>query len=182
MIQLRQYTDSDYTVLNSYQLDAQQARFTADIDYCVNRRKDLQDADKTVVVIVYLDEPVGFFVLDCGEVIQDLTDNPKAVAIRSLSINPDYQGKGLGTQAMRLVPDFLREHLPTIDEIVLSVNAKNAAAYHVYRQSGYVDTGRMIDGLMGKQHVMSRAITLKRLLLTETAKTDDLAIPQRGVK
>lgn len=174
MIQLRTYTDSDYIALNSYQLDAQQARFTADIDYCVNRRKDLNDPDKTLLVIVDDGKTVGFFVLDYGEVIQDLTDNPNAVAIRSLSVNPDCQGKGIGTQAMQLVPDFLREYFADIDEIVLSVNAKNTAAYRVYQRAGYLDTGRMIDGAMGEQHVMSCAITLKRLLLSEAAKTDNL--------
>lgn len=158
MLQLRQYTDSDYTALNSYQLDSEQARFTADIDYCINQRKDLQDADKTLVVIVYDGEPVGFFVLDCGEISHSLSDNPRSVAIRSLSINPSYQGKGIGKQAMRSVPQFLQQHAPDIDEIVLSVNVKNTQAYHVYQQSGYIDTGRMIEGPMGAQHVLRKPI------------------------
>ncbi len=68
-----------------------------------------------------------------------LTDNPNAVTLRSLSVNPQYQGKDIGKQAMALVANFLREYLPDSNEIVLSVNCKNTAAYHMYQQAGYAD-------------------------------------------
>lgn len=155
MLQLRKYKHDDYNALNSYQLDAKQARFTADIDYCINQRKDLEDKDKTIIVIVFDNQVVGFFVLDRGKVTHNLTDNPKAVTIRCLSVNPDYQGKGIGKQAMQSIPQFLRQNASEINEIVLSVNAKNTLAYHVYQQSGYIDTGKIIDGPMGKQRVFS---------------------------
>ncbi len=154
MIKLRKYTPADFDALNSYRLDDAQAQFTADIDYCINERKDLADDNKTLVVIVFDDVPVGFFVLDVGVEKFTLTDNANAVLVRSLSVNPSYQGKGIGTQAMALVPDFLRAHLPNVDEIVLSVNCKNLTAYHTYLKAGYLYTGEKIDGPMGQQRVL----------------------------
>ncbi len=158
MIKLRKYALADFNALNSYRLDDAQAQFTADIDYCVNERQDLADDNKTLVVIVSGDEPVGFFVLDVGVEKFTLTDNANAVLVRSLSVNPSYQGKGIGTQAMALVPDFLREHLPNVDEIVLSVNCKNLTAYHIYLKAGYLYTGEKIDGPMGQQRILHMMI------------------------
>ncbi len=158
MIRLNKYNPTDFDVLNGYLLDNIQAQFTADIDYCINERKDLNDSDKIIVVITFEGMPVGFFVLDSGADKFTLTDNPNAVVIRSLSVNPKYQGKGIGKQAMTLVPDFLREYLPNINEIVLSVNCKNQTAYQVYKKAGYTDTGRKIDGPIGQQYVLNQKL------------------------
>lgn len=156
VIQLRPYIASDFNALNSYHLVPSQARFTATIDYCIHERQDLQDPNKMVVVIIEQQTPVGFFVLDKDT--SNLTTNQQAVMIRSLSINPIYQGKGIGKRAMTAVPNFVRQHVTGINEIVLSVNMKNSAAYRVYQQAGYCDTGELIDGPEGAQHVMTQRI------------------------
>ncbi len=59
---------------------------------------------------------------------------------------------------MELVPNFLREHLPDINEIALSVNCKNTVAYRIYQQAGYTDTGRKIGGPIGQQYVLSQSV------------------------
>lgn len=68
------------------------------------------------------------------------------------------QGKGIGKQAMALVANFLREYLPDSNEIILSVNCKNTAAYHVYQQVGYTDTGKIVDGPIGQQYVLNQKL------------------------
>ncbi len=62
MIALKKYTPTDFAALNSYRLEKHQAQFTADIDYCINERKDLDDSDRTIVVISFDATPAGFFV------------------------------------------------------------------------------------------------------------------------
>ncbi len=158
MIKLVNYHHKHFEQLNAYQLDEEQARFTATIDYCVNKRNDLNDLLKTIVVIIKQSQAVGFFVLDSGADKLDLTDNQQSILIRSLSIHPDHQGRGIGTSAMMLVKDFVQQRFPGIDEIVLLVNFRNKSAYHVYVKAGYIDGGQVAVGTMGPQHVLSMSI------------------------
>lgn len=158
MVKLDKYHRTNFDALNAYKLSKSQSDFTASIHYCVNERKDEEDPLKTIVTVLYNNRPVGFFVLDRGKDKLVLTDNSASILIRSFSINPSYQRKGIGTKAMVLVPQFLKKHIPDINEIVLSVNVKNKNAYQVYINAGYIDNNKTIVGKMGGQHVLSRRI------------------------
>ena len=104
------------------------------------------------------DEPIGFFVLDYGEDKLDLTKNENSLLLRSLSINPAFQGKGFGKIAMNLVDDFVKENFPTIDELVLAVNFLNKSAYDLYLKVGYIDDGSQREWHNGMQHLLRKKI------------------------
>ncbi|MDD2983890.1 MAG: GNAT family N-acetyltransferase [Crocinitomicaceae bacterium] len=154
MLSLIPYTSSHFIPL-SYQLNEEQAQFTTSIDDCINKRKDLEDNDKSIIVIQLDETPIGFFILDKGIDRLQLTENPKSLLMRSYSINPKYQGKGYGKKVMELMDDYIRQHYNSIEELVLSVNMKNQHAYHVYLKSGFQDTGSKITGIRGSQYVLS---------------------------
>ncbi len=158
MVKLVNFHNDHFDVLN-YKLNKAQADFTASIDYCINERRDQLDPLKTLVTVLYDNKPVGFFVLDNGVDKLALTDNIASIMVRSFSINPAYQGKGIGSKAMQLVEQFVKAQLPTVTEIVLSVNFKNNNAYRTYLKAGYVDTNKTIVGQMGGQNVLSKKIT-----------------------
>lgn len=161
MVELKKYQDRFFNALISYHLDETQAAFTRDVNYCINERKDLEDPQKTVVTILFAKYPVGFFVLDTGEDKYRYTDNPESILIRSLSLNPEYQGRGIGKEAMKLVSEFVTDRFHEIDEIVLAVNFKNEAAYHVYLKAGFEDDGKIFDGRKGPQHVLTKRLSQK---------------------
>lgn len=160
MLSLIPYTSSHFTSL-SYQLNEEQAQFTTSIDDCINQRKDLDDSDKSIIVIQLDEIPIGFFILDKGIDRLQLTENPKSLLMRSYSINPEYQGKGYGKKVMQLLTDYIKQHDDLIEELVLSVNLKNQHAYHVYLKSGFEDTGKKITGIKGLQYILSKKITPK---------------------
>lgn len=157
MVSLRRYNYNDFNALN-YTLSKEQAKFTGDIDYSVNTRKDLESTTKNIISILFNNEVAGFFILDIGEDKLKLTDNNKAVLIRSFSVNPVFQGKGIGKESMILVGEFVKENYPEINEIVLSVNMKNTSAYHLYCKSFFIDDGKTINGIMGPQHILHKKI------------------------
>jgi len=159
MVELKKYKEEFFNALNSYNLDKNQWNFTASLDFCLNERKDLEDLHKTLVTILFNDYPVGFFVLDKGEDKYKLTENSEAILLRSLSINPEYQGKGIGKQSMRLVKEFIKENIPQINEIFLSVNLKNKNAYYTYIKAGYVDENKIVFGLKGPLNVLIMIIS-----------------------
>jgi RimJ/RimL family protein N-acetyltransferase len=128
--------------LLSYSLSEEQSKFTA-VPKRVFERIGLRNAqgdfDAHPICILYEGKAVGMFVLDRGSDLSLWTERETAVFVRSLSINPQFQGKGLGKQAMRLIPKFAQQLFAPrpIDEIVLGVNRKNEVAISLYKKLGY---------------------------------------------
>lgn len=157
MLSLVPYTSSHFSPL-SYELSEEQSQFTTSIDDCVNKRKDLEDSDKSIVVIQLDEMPIGFFILDKGNDRLKLTENPKSLLIRSYSINPEYQGRGYGKNVMKLVAEYALQQYDSVQELVLSVNIENEHAYRTYLKAGFEDTGRKITGMRGPQYILSRRL------------------------
>lgn len=158
MVNFQLYTSSYFDSLN-YQLDEDQKAFTSGIKECIHDNRNLEDPVKQIVVIIFEGKPIGFFLLDWGTDKFKLTDNTDAVLLRSFSINPDYQGKGIAKKAMNEVSNYAKSIFPAVSELVLSVNMKNQIAHNVYLKAGFTDNGKTIEGKFGPQHVLSKKIT-----------------------
>lgn len=155
-VELRKYSDEDLEVLDKYTLSYVQQSYTiAPRDWIENK----QNQDRHPVTIWCDDEPVGFFVLDVGNDRFNYSENEKSVLLRSLSINPELQGKGIGKAAMAQVTSFLKDNLKGYDEIVFGVNQNNTGAYNLYLKCGFEDTGnKYLGGKNGPQLIMSKEI------------------------
>ena len=62
-------------------------------------------------------------------------------------IDGQYQNRGYGREALRLGFDFMREELG-VREVYAGVVPENAAARHLYRSVGFVETGAAWDGML----------------------------------
>lgn len=157
-LQLRFYEQKHYNDLISYSLPEEQLYFTA-LPLQVFERLEQREDDFAKEVTILLDErPIGFFVLDFGEDKMDLTNNENSLLLRSLSINPNYQGEGYGKSAMLLMDSFVKEHYPIVEELVLAVNFKNKSAYNLYLKVGYIDDGSVREMEKGKQHLLRKKL------------------------
>lgn len=141
-----------------YTLDETQSLFTATAEQALERIKERDDDLAHPITIFYDEKPAGFFVLDFGEDKFDLTDNKNSVLLRSFSINPQLQGKGIGKSAMLKLDDFVKEHFRACDEIVLAVNQKNISAYQLYLKAEYVFEGKTRIGRSGPQFLMHKTL------------------------
>lgn len=155
-IKLIFYNSNHFEELNSYELGKSQSEFTVSVYESIVVRKVESISGKYSVTILMEEEPIGYFVLDFTEDKFNYTNSPDSVLLRSLSLNPDFQGKGLGKQAMLLADEFVKIHFPDIKMIVLSVNFRNLPAYELYKKTGYTDTGRVFEGIKGPQHIMEK--------------------------
>ena len=145
-IELRIVEDIFKPALLNYTLPPEQIPFTAlprQVFERLNARNAAGDFNAFPISILWKDQVVGMFVLDKGEDLQLWTDNPNAFFLRSLSINPDYQQKGIAKQAMLLLPHFIGTHFASfgIGEIVLGVNMNNTIAKRLYSQIGFRELG-----------------------------------------
>ncbi|MCU7612927.1 GNAT family N-acetyltransferase [Chryseobacterium sp. GMJ5] len=160
MINLKFYKPDHLPELD-YALDDIQSQFTATAKQALEKIEERNLNDDFFaypITIFYNEKAAGFFVLDFGDDKLDLTENKNAVLLRSLSVNPDFQGKGIGKQAMIEVDLFIREHFSECDEIVLAVNEKNTVAFQIYSNTGYQYEGKMRDGRSGPQFLMTKKL------------------------
>jgi len=158
MITLSFYKPEDFEDLTSYSLDEQQSQFTAMPEATLEIIKEKNTGDKFPVTIFYQNKAVGFFVLDFGADKFELTENENSTLLRSLSINPDYQGKGVGKTSMIILSDFVKDHFPGCDEVVLAVNFNNKSAYDLYLKCGFEDDGKTRQMSKGSQNLLSKKI------------------------
>ncbi|CAA7194909.1 GNAT family N-acetyltransferase [Chryseobacterium potabilaquae] len=157
MITLRFFTPKDFPKLN-YALDETQLKYTSTVEEALIRVNERNDSQLFPVTVFKYENQVGFFVLDFGEDKFDLTENKNAVLLRSLSINPLEQGKGIGKVAMAAIDNFMKEHFKDCDEIVLAVNQQNHIAYKLYTAVGYIYDGKSRMGRSGLQYLMYKRI------------------------
>lgn len=142
----------------SYTLDENQSQYTSTAEQALQRIKERNDGKAFPLTIFDDEKPAGFFVLDFCDDKLDLTDNQNSVLVRSLSVNPRFQGKGVGKAAMIRIDDFIREHFEDCDEIVLAVNQNNISAYHLYIKVGYQYDGKTRTGRNGPQYLMYKKL------------------------
>ncbi|MDH6252604.1 ribosomal protein S18 acetylase RimI-like enzyme [Chryseobacterium sp. H1D6B] len=157
MVTLDFFKPEHFPELN-YILDEKQLLFTATAEQALQSIKKRNDGLAHPITILYGEKAAGFFVLDSGDDKLDMTHNKNSLLLRSLSINPQLQGKGIGKSAMLEMDNFIRENFKNCDEIVLAVNVKNTSAYELYLKTGYEYEGKTRLGRSGPQYLMSKTL------------------------
>ena len=145
-MQIRFYRSSDREALQSYHLT--DLRFTNHPSQVV---ADLENR----YAILGLEEHqiVTFLILDAGEEKFTYGGQPESLILRSFSTDEDFQMQGYGSQTLKLLPGFVREHLPMYRSIILGVNERNQVASYLYRETGFSKQPQRILGPAGWQEV-----------------------------
>lgn len=145
-MKVRFYRSSDREALQSYHLT--DLRFTSHPSQAV---VDL----KNRYAILGLEEHqiVTFLILDAGEEKYTYGGQPDGLLLRNFSTDEGFQMRGYGSQSLKLLPDFIREHLPIYKSIILGVNERNQVASYLYRENGFSKQPQRILGPAGWQEV-----------------------------
>ena len=109
------------------------------------------DPARLPVAVIEDGVPAGFFVLDAGATLAPGADE---LALRSFFVDAAAQGRGVAAGALAALPAFVAEQRPGARAVVLGVNARNDPARRVYLRAGFVDTGAVLEGPLGPQHVL----------------------------
>ena len=100
--------------------------------WCASR----QEADDRLDLSI-IDRASGEWV---GEVVINDWDPDNHTCNFRIAIGPQGRNRGLGSEATRLIIDYVFEHLP-INRIGLGVFAFNPRAIHVYERAGFTREG-----------------------------------------
>lgn len=142
--------------LESFELEYAQERFTA---YPHQILKTLVDTERHYVLMVQEERVIGYFVLHENKGSVDIGSHNKALLIRALAVSKKEQGKGHALSAMKILPDFTKEHFRNVEELVLVVNHANIPAQNLYKKAGFSDTGLRRNGAHGLQFVYNYILT-----------------------
>ncbi|AQW98708.1 GNAT family N-acetyltransferase [Elizabethkingia anophelis] len=154
MTEIVPYNDEHYEALTSYILDETQSQFSLVPREILDNSEIMENKRRFQYTILHESNVAGFFSLDFSSDLLTYSDNENAVLLRALSINPKFQGKGIAKSAMIMLPDFVKKHFPEVEKIVFGVNATNENAYKLYLKTGYLDSGKIYEGVKGPQHIM----------------------------
>ena len=136
--------------LEKFELESAQEQFTA---YPKEILETLVDRERHYILIVRDKTVVGYFVLHENNGPLEIGSHNKALLIRALAISKNEQNKGYALSAMKMLPNFVREHFKSAEELVLVVNHANIPAQNLYKKSGFSDTGRRRSGKLGLQFI-----------------------------
>jgi hypothetical protein len=114
-----------------------------------------QEEGISVHVIKKNDSVVGMFCVDTQFHIKHMFAQSDTPGIRSLIIDEAKQGQGLGTEACRMMPFYLRSVIPLSRGIYQMVQVKNAGAHKCSTRAGWIDTQeKYMLSHTGPQHIL----------------------------
>ncbi len=145
-MKIRFYRSSNREVLQSYHL--------TDLRVTSHPKEAVTDLENRYAILgLEEDQIVTFLILDAGEEKYTYGGQPDGLLLCSFSTDESFQMRGYGSQTLKLLPDFLREHLPMYKSIILGVNERNQVASYLYRENGFSKQPQRILGPAGWQEV-----------------------------
>ncbi|QOS77686.1 GNAT family N-acetyltransferase [Paenibacillus sp. JNUCC31] len=151
-ISLAQYNEKYNQDLANFSLSNEQVQFTAMPAEVMEEA--FQNPNKYPVVILKDKTPVGFFILHKNSEYVEERDASRTILVRALSITMEHQGNGYAMDAMKALPEWVKQLDPKINEIILAVNEGNIAAQKLYLKAGFLDTGERKTGIHGLQLIL----------------------------
>ena len=98
--------------------------------------------------------PVAFLLLKRPPFLPPWADE-KAVTLHALMVHSALQGRGYGRACLAALPALVRQLWPRVRQLMLSVDADNQAAMHLYLSGGWIDCGTAYRGRVGYERRLS---------------------------
>lgn len=86
--------------------------------------------------------PIGLVEMSSRNIVDGCLSSPVAY-LEGLYLKPEYRGRGLGTQAMRLVIDRCRDK--GFSELATDAELENVRAQNFYSMLGFEETDRVVE-------------------------------------
>lgn len=155
---LRRLTIASRGAIKALVLDAEQDQFAGAVDAVFDALQFSPYPDlEHPFAIVVRDQPVGFFLLREKQALPDWAPR-NAVTLHSFRIARSCQGMGYGKAGVALALAWIRRERPSARQLMLAVNARNLRARSLYLNAGFTETGAIVRGPVGDQHILSLAI------------------------
>ena len=134
MIRLTEITEDNWLEAAGLNVSGKQKNFVAPAVGIIARGYVYRDCNAKVFVIEDGDTAVGL------ALVRKFTDEPLGYDLQQFMIDERFQGRGYGSEALKLILDELKKE-GHYDYVEVCVKRDDAAAIHLYKKHGFVDSG-----------------------------------------
>lgn len=138
MVNLIELSEENWIEFAKLSVDESQKYYLANNIGIMARGYVYRNLRAHVIGIVAEGKPVGL------AMVRDMDDEPACYELQQFMIDKNYQGKGYGFEALKLILDSLKKE-QKYDCVEVCVKMEDAQAIHVYEKAGFVDTGYIDD-------------------------------------
>lgn len=134
MLKLTNVTEDNWMEVAALSVKEHQKQYLAPAIGILARGYVYRNCNARVFVIENDDTIVGV------ALVREFTDEPLGYDLQQFMIDRNYQGRGYGSAALRLILDELRREA-RFDHVEVCVKKEDAEAIHLYEKLGFVDSG-----------------------------------------
>ena len=134
MLRLTDVTEENWLEVASLAVHDDQKSFVAPAIGILARGYVYRDCRARVYVIENDGIVIG------AALVREFSDEPLGYDLQQFMIDGEYQGKGYGSRALRLILEELRKE-GRYDHVEICVKKEDAAAIRLYEKHGFVDSG-----------------------------------------
>ena len=145
---------NDRAAVLRLRLDERQVDFAGTIERAIENCEADGNDDVAGLAIRASEQIVGFLVLKRRSTAPKWAI-PMAATVSAMRIDQDHQGKGFGSAALLVLPEWVSLHWPQCTSLTLSVDEENTAGIRAYRRAGFHDHGLRERGRIGWVRYMS---------------------------
>lgn len=138
MIKLTVVTEDNWLEVASLSVSEDQRKYLAPPIGILARGYVYRNCNANIFVITNEESIVGV------ALVREFTDEPLGYELQQFMIDQKYQGRGYGSEALRLILEELRME-NHFDHVEVCVKKEDSAAIHVYEKLGFVDSGYIDD-------------------------------------
>lgn len=144
-------TRADHDKVRHIEVAPEQVVYSGTVDMAFSS----EEAGVDFYAIQQAGRAVGFFKIDVKYPQTYDFARSGDLGLRAFMVDHRQQGRGIGSQALRILPPLLRRTYPEAQALVLTVNMRNQAAVRTYLNCGFKDTREIHEGgLAGPQYVL----------------------------
>ena len=131
------------------------------VGHIANICKDIELGNKLYIVATHQGSIIGncHIDIDVGKETRGLH-----VGKLGLSIHKDYREEGIGSALFEQTKKEIAFMLPSVKMLMLEVFESNSIAQNLYRKLGFVETGRIPEGILYKGEYMDEIIMCMSIL------------------
>lgn len=134
LIRLVEITEENWTDFAALSVDDSQKQYLASNIGIIARGYVYRSCRARVIGITCGGAAAGL------ALVRDLDEEPACYDLQQFMVDRHFQGKGIGSRALKLILDELQqEHKYDCVEVCVKMDDK--AALHVYEKAGFTDTG-----------------------------------------
>ena len=140
MIYITEINENNIDQAKKLEVSEKQKNFLDNSVGIIKRAEDYKRLNPHLFGIAKGEELVGL------ALVKDFAEEPFGYDLQQFMIDKSFQNKGYGTEALKLILDFLKNE-KRFDHVELCVNKSDVPAIKLYKKAGFKDSGYVDENL-----------------------------------